>query len=189
MAPPRRRRAALAEGRHIGRDELDAPPQSRQRAVISLDKTTCVGTVWGTRYMGKALDLPDAELEVLACLQRQNRATAREIRELMQSYRPMGHASVLTLLTRLEGKGLVTREKGPVGKAFVYIPTQRSRRTGGNLLKKIVQRVFHGDGVALVASLFQTKPPSREELARLDELLSQLRAQRSQRKASDDRQS
>jgi BlaI family transcriptional regulator, penicillinase repressor len=135
--------------------------------------------------MGKDLDLPDAELEVLACLQRQGQATARDIRERMQSYRPMAHASVLTLLTRLEAKSLVTREKGPVGKAFVYLPTPRSRRTGTTLLRKIVQRVFHGDGVALVTSLFQSKPPSREELVRLERWLSDLRAQRSRGKAAD----
>ncbi len=132
--------------------------------------------------MDTSSDLPDAELEVLACLQQQERATAREIRELMDSYRPMGHASVLTLLTRLEAKGLVTREKGPVGKAFVYLPTERSKRTGGNVLKRILQRVFHGDGVALVASLFQSKPPTREELARLEQLLSELRTPQSERK-------
>src|ERR1051325_845947 len=129
--------------------------------------------------MEKTVNLPDAELEVLACLQAQGQATAREIRERMQSYRPMGHASVLTLLTRLEAKGLVTREKGPVGQAFVYLPTQRSRRTGGNVLKRILQRVFHGDGVALVTSLFQTKPPTRAEITRLEKLLSDLRTQRS----------
>ena len=132
--------------------------------------------------MGATLDLPDAELEVLACLQRQQKATAREIREQMQGFRPMAHASVLTLLTRLEAKGLVTREKGPVGKAFVYLPTARSKQTGSNVLKKILQRVFHGDGVALVASLFQSKPPSRDELNRLEELLGDLRGKRSERK-------
>ena len=82
------------------------------------------------------------------------------------------------MLTRLEGKGLVTREKGDFGKAFVYLPTTRSRKTTRNLLKRLVQRVFHGDGVALVSSLFQTKPPTREELDRLEQLVSDLRTRR-----------
>jgi predicted transcriptional regulator len=133
-------------------------------------------------------DLPDAELEVLACLHRQGKATAREVRELMHAYRPMAHASVLTLLTRLEAKGLVNREKGPVGKAFIYIPTHRSKATPRNVLKRILQRVFHGDGVALVTSLFQTKPPSREELDQLEQLLTDLRAQRAEKmKANEPR--
>ena len=130
--------------------------------------------------MGAQPELPDAELEVLACLQRQSKATAREIREAMQTYRPMAHPSVLTLLTRLEGKGLVRREKGPSGKAFVYLPTGRARKTGGNVLKRLLQRVFHGDGVALVSSLFESKPPTREELNRLEELLRDLRAESGQ---------
>jgi predicted transcriptional regulator len=37
----------------------------------------------------------------------------------------MAHGSVLTLLGRLERRGLVARKKGPSGKAFVYMPTGR----------------------------------------------------------------
>jgi BlaI family transcriptional regulator, penicillinase repressor len=131
-------------------------------------------------------DLPDAELEVLACLQRQGRATVREVREALHRYRPLAHASVLTLLSRLEAKGLVSREKGAIGKAFVYLPTNRSRSTVRQLLKKLVQRVFHGDGVALVASLLQTKPPTPQELGRLEQLLRDLRAERSQGSGKDE---
>ena len=134
-------------------------------------------------------DLPDAELEVLACLHRQGKATAREIREGMHGYRPMAHASVLTLLTRLEAKGLVSREKGPVGKAFIYIPTQRSMATPRNVLRRLLQRVFHGDGVALVTSLFQTKPPSHRELDQLEQLLTDLRAQRAEKMKANERRS
>ena len=122
-----------------------------------------------------APDLPDAELEVLACLWQRGQATARQIREAIKEYRPMAHGSVVTLLKRLEGKGLVRREKGPVGEAFVYSPTRRPgpayRRIVGNLL----QRIFGGDGVALVASLFETQPPTSDELEELQRLLDQLR--------------
>jgi BlaI family penicillinase repressor len=126
-------------------------------------------------------NLPDAELEVLSCLQRQGQATARQIRELMHGYRPMAHASVLTLLTRLEAKGLVCRQKGDFGKAFIYLPTNRSKATPGRALKRILHRVFHGDGVALVSSLFQSKPPSPEELDKLGQLLRDLRAKRTEK--------
>lgn len=123
-------------------------------------------------------DLPDAELEVLACVQKRGRATVREVREAMDHYRPLAHPSVLTLLTRLEARGMVRREKGDFGKAFVYLPTQQSRSTVRHLLKKLIQRVFHGDGVAMVTSLLQTKPPSPEELNRLEQLLRDLRDKR-----------
>jgi len=90
------------------------------------------------------------------------------------------------LLTRLEAKELVTRQKGTVGKAFVYVPTARARRTGSNLLKKILQRVFHGDAVALIASLLRSRPLSAEELDGLERLLAELRVQETQGTAGDE---
>ena len=64
---------------------------------------------------GRALRTPRAELDVLGCLWQHGRATARELREAMGGYRPMTHGSMVTLLKRLEAKGLVTKRKGPVG--------------------------------------------------------------------------
>jgi len=125
--------------------------------------------------------IPDAELDVLACLQRLQDATARDIREAMRVYRPMAHGSVVTLLKRLEGKELVTKRKGATGKAFVYRPTRGVKPTYQNLLKRMRQRVFGGDSVALVASLFESKPPSSEELRQLERLLERLKKDSSQK--------
>ncbi len=119
--------------------------------------------------------LPDAELEVLACLWQMGQATAREVREGMADYRPMAHASAVTLLGRLEAKGLVRREKGLVGKAFVYRPTRRPAATYRRILKDLVERIFGGSGVQLVTSLFETRPPTRDELEQLQQLLDRLR--------------
>ncbi len=119
--------------------------------------------------------LPDAELDVLACLWRRGKATAREVREALERYRPMAHGSVATLLGRLRTKGLVARQKGPVGKAFIYKPTRHPgpgyRRAVGDLL----QRIFGGNSMALAASLFETTPPTPGELEALQGLLDQFR--------------
>jgi predicted transcriptional regulator len=119
--------------------------------------------------------IPGAELDVLACLHRLKRATAAQIRECMAPYRPMAHGSVLTLLKRLEAKTLVAKKKGPVGKAFVYRTTRRASSTYANLLGRLLHRVFAGDSVALVASLFEGRPPSRKELKDLQNLLDELK--------------
>ena len=55
-------------------------------------------------------NLPDAELDVLACLYRLENATVRQIREAIKKYRPMTHGSAVTLLKRLEEKSLVTKQ-------------------------------------------------------------------------------
>jgi len=120
-------------------------------------------------------NLPSAELEVLACLWQQGKATAREIRETMQGYRPMTHGSMVTLLKRLEGKNLVSKEKSPVGKAFLYHPTRRPEPTYRRIMRDLRERVFGDSGVAMVSSLFETRTPTPEELDALQQLLDQLR--------------
>jgi BlaI family transcriptional regulator, penicillinase repressor len=126
----------------------------------------------------KPKNIPTAELEVLACLRQMQQATAREIREHMHPYRPMAHGSVVNLLKRLEAKKVVTKKKGPVGKAFVYRPTAATVSIYGNLLDRLLNRVFGGDSMALVTSLFETKPPNARQLDKLEQLLDELRAKR-----------
>lgn len=119
--------------------------------------------------------LPDAEMEVLACLWQHGEATARKIRDMMKSFRPMAHGSVLTLLKRLEGKGLVSKEKGPVGKAYIFKPTHKPGHAYRQIVKDLVQRIFRGNSIALAVSLFGTHTPTPEELDKLQQLLDQLR--------------
>ena len=123
-------------------------------------------------------NLPSAEMEVLACLHRLGGGTAAQVRESLASLRPMAHGSVVTLLKRLESKKLVTRRKAPAGKAFIYSPRQERQQTFGRLIRELVQRIFHGDGTALVASLFESKPPTTDELEKIQEMLDELRRQR-----------
>jgi BlaI family transcriptional regulator, penicillinase repressor len=127
-------------------------------------------------------DLPPAERDVLICLHRHRQATARELRESLLKIRPMAHGSVLTLLNRLEAKGLVKKEKGMIGKAFVYEARQQPRTTLGGIVRQVVQRVFHGDSVALVASLFETKPPTAAEVEKLQRMLDDLRGRKEKEK-------
>jgi BlaI family transcriptional regulator, penicillinase repressor len=124
-------------------------------------------------------NVPTAELEVLACIRQMEQATAREIRERMHSYRPMAHGSVVNLLKRLEAKKLVTKKKGPVGKAFVYRPRAATASIYEGVLNRLLNRIYGGDSLALVASLFETRPPNIRQLEKLDELLEELRAKHS----------
>jgi BlaI family transcriptional regulator, penicillinase repressor len=121
--------------------------------------------------------LPDAELEVMACLWQLREATARQLREAMMDYRPMAHTSMVTLLGRLEGKAMVKRAKGPVGKAFVYSPLRRPGKTYRRVIGDVLERIFGGNKPALVASLFEIEPPTAAEVAELQELLDRLRQQ------------
>jgi predicted transcriptional regulator len=119
--------------------------------------------------------LPDAELDVLACLWRGGEMTARQLREALADYRPMTHSAVSTLLARLQEKGLVARRKGPAGKAFLFRAVGKPQRTYRRIVGDLVERIFGGDPLAIVSSLFESRRPTPEELDRLEELVEQLR--------------
>ena len=119
--------------------------------------------------------VPAAELEVLASLKKLKQATAREIREDIHSYRPMAHGSIVNLLTRLQAKSLVARKKGQVGKAFIYYPTRHAESAYGNVLGRLLNRVFGGDSASMMWSLFETTPPDSKEIEKLEGLLAELK--------------
>ena len=122
--------------------------------------------------------IPDAEADVLAALFDAEEATARKVREALARKRPMAHGTVVTLLKRLEDRGLVKRRKGDEGKAFIFRPAKEHARTFGPLVSSLVQRAFGGKPTALVASLFETRPPSRGEIDELEALVQRLKKQR-----------
>ena len=122
--------------------------------------------------------IPDAEADVLAALFEAEEATARQIREALARKRPMAHGTVVTLLKRLEERGLVRRRKGDAGKAFIYRPAKEHARTFGPLVSALVQRAFGGKPTALVASLFETRAPSTQEIDELETLVQRLKKQR-----------
>ena len=122
--------------------------------------------------------LPEAELDVFSCLLQREPLTARQIRERLSQARPMAHASVVTLLSRLESKGLVRKAKAAQGKAFVYEATQEPGRVYRSLVGGLLDRVFGGNGMALVHSLFEAKPPNAEEIDQLQTMLDEMKAGR-----------
>jgi len=122
--------------------------------------------------------IPEAEADVLSALFDAEEATARTLREVLARKRPMAHGTVVTLLRRLETRGLVKRRKADQGKAFVYRPAKDHARTFGPGASSLVQRAFGGRPAALVASLFETRPPSAQEIDELEALVERLRKDR-----------
>ena len=122
-----------------------------------------------------ATRIPEAEADVLAVLFDAGEATARTVRERLVKKRPMAHGTVVTLLRRLEDRGLVKRRKADQGKAFIYSPTKAHARTFGPLVSSLMQRAFGGKPAALVASLFETRKPTAREIDELEAMVAELR--------------
>jgi len=98
---------------------------------------------------------------------------ARSIVSAIEPLRTLGHSSVVTLLGRLEAKGLVSRRPAPTGKAFLYRASNADATFGG-VLARLAARVFGGDRLSLVSTLFRSSPPSAREIEDLRRLVDEL---------------
>lgn len=107
---------------------------------------------------------------------------ARTIRTVLRESRPLSHSSVVTLLRRLEAKRLVARRPAPAGKAFLYRASETSAGAIDGVLRRLVARVFGGDRLSVVSTLFRSAPATEEEIEALRRLVDDLHGGRRRRK-------
>jgi predicted transcriptional regulator len=105
------------------------------------------------------LDLAPLELECLSALWPMGEGTVREIHRAVAAARPRAYTTVLTIMDRLEQKGIVARRK--VGRAFHYEPRLSAEEARVKAVEKIVEGFFDGSPQALAAHLSsQAAPPA-----------------------------
>ena len=114
------------------------------------------------------------ELEILKILWRRNEATVRQVYEEMRQTTPIVQNTVQAFLRTMEEKGLLEHRRD--GRSFVYRPVLRREQTTRRMAQGLLERVFDGAIDQLVDSLFSQRPPSEEELNRLEALISRARA-------------
>jgi BlaI family penicillinase repressor len=118
----------------------------------------------------------ERELQILKVLWERGEATVREVYETLRDDVPIVQNTVQAFLRLMEEKGQVTHRTE--GRTFVYRATSSGERTKKDLLSGLIHSVFDGALDELVASALAAKKPSREELARLRELLAEAEKKR-----------
>ena len=109
------------------------------------------------------LDLAPLELECLSVLWPLGEGTVRDIHRALAASRPRAYTTVLTIMDRLEQKGIVTRRK--VGKAFHYQARLSAEEARLKAVEKIVEGFFDGSQEALAAHLSSQGGAAREFLS------------------------
>ena len=99
------------------------------------------------RYLG------ELQGEVMTTLWEMNEATVREVLEHLnlRRKRKLAYTTVLTLVSRLWTRGLLTRE--PDGRGFRYRPTKSRDELLAELSDELIDRLFADFGEIAVAQL------------------------------------
>lgn len=117
--------------------------------------------------------LGDAELEVLKVLWDHGPMTVRETLGILQAAgRDLAYTTVLTMMTRLEAKGVVAANKS--GPAYVYRPRVTRERVTRDRLQGLIEQLFNGTPGSLVLQLMQSERFTPAELAEFRALIERL---------------
>lgn len=125
----------------------------------------------------KQISLTQAEWNVMECLWAAGPLTGREVTRRMEKSCGWSRSTTLTLLSRLEHKGIL--ESIPGGKGpKVFSPLLGREDAALQETKDFLDRVYQGSLSLMVSTLTQKQTLSQEELDELYELLKGLEAER-----------
>ena len=119
--------------------------------------------------------LTELQLEIMRVLWARGEATVPEVQRALAEAR--AHATVATLLSRLEDRQLV--EHRTEGRQYVYraaVTEAELRESAMSELSEAAAPLYDGDLTAMVSHLLAVSTVSRSDLARLRELIQELEA-------------
>ena len=113
--------------------------------------------------------LTQRELDIMSVLWELGEATATEVRERIEP--ALAYTSVSTMIRTLELKGYVSHRKGE-GKTHVYYPVIDREMAGETALGRVLDKIYGGSPIKLLAQLVEQRKLSDAELARMRDLLT-----------------
>src|SRR5262249_16570574 len=117
--------------------------------------------------------ISETELDILKVLWEHGPGTVREINELLRGQgRRWAYTTVLTLLQRLEAKGVVASDKS--GMAHVFRPAVTRDKLLRQRLKDLANQLCEGTATPLVQPLVEGKRFTAEEISHFRQLLDAL---------------
>jgi predicted transcriptional regulator len=119
--------------------------------------------------MPEKYSLTPVELELMEILWKLGRGTVRDVMSHLPSQRALAYTSVSTILRILQQKKVLTAEKD--GKQHIYIPAFNKQTFASHSVKKIVNQIFSGNSVELVAYLMKKNDLSLDDISAIQNLI------------------
>jgi BlaI family transcriptional regulator, penicillinase repressor len=114
------------------------------------------------------LHLTPRELDIMGVLWELGEATVTEVRDRVDP--DLAYTSISSMIRTLELKGYVSHRRGE-GKTHVYYPTVDPETAGESVLSRVLDKVYGGSPIKLLAHLVEQRRLSEKDVARMRELL------------------
>jgi predicted transcriptional regulator len=116
----------------------------------------------------KDLHLTQRELDIMSVLWDLGEATVTEVRDRVDP--DLAYTSISSMIRTLEMKGYVSHRRGE-GKTHIYFPVIDRETAGESVLGRVLDKVYGGSPIKLLAHLMDQHRLSAKELARMRDLL------------------
>jgi BlaI family penicillinase repressor len=114
------------------------------------------------------LHLTQRELDIMSVLWELSEATVTEVRDRVDPN--LAYTSISSMIRTLEIKGYVSHRRGE-GKTHVYFPAIDAETAGESALGRVLDKIYGGSPIKLLAHLMEQNRPSDKELASMRNLL------------------
>jgi BlaI family transcriptional regulator, penicillinase repressor len=114
------------------------------------------------------LHLTQRELDIMSVLWDLGEATVTEVRDRVDP--DLAYTSISSMIRTLEIKGYVSHRRGE-GKTHVYFPAIEPEAAGKSALGRVLDKIYGGSPIKLLAHLVDQRRLSDKELARMRDLL------------------
>ena len=114
------------------------------------------------------LHLTQRELDIMGVLWELGEGTVTEVRDRVDP--DLAYTSISSMIRTLELKGFVSHRRGE-GKTHVYFPIIAPEAAGESALGRVLDKIYGGSPIKLLAHLMQQKRMSPKELDRMRDLL------------------
>ncbi len=124
-----------------------------------------------------AQDLSDLEREVMGVIWKYTKATSRQIKEDLDSRRPLALTTILTILTRLKKKQYI-EEVPSTGRAMVFSALVPRESIQKKSIHGVLSRFFSGSPASLVSHLLHEEIVNDVKLIEIRKILDERMNQR-----------
>ena len=123
--------------------------------------------------MRKPMNRPtDAELAILRALWRLGPTTVRQVFEvLVEEGQDTNYPAVLRMMQLMAEKGMLERDEAV--RSHVYRPAEQREATQGSFIEDMLERVFSGDALEMLAATLSRRKMDATERAEVARLLEQ----------------
>jgi len=117
--------------------------------------------------------LGELQHAIMRVLWAEREASVARVYEALPKEHRRALTTIATMLTKMERKGVVSHRSE--GRQFVYVPEVVESDVRRTMVEDLTERLFDGDVAALVSHLITEQEIDRDELARLQKLIGELR--------------